>query len=197
MLTRDLRRAISGLLLMALASPALASEAGEPDIFAGGIGNAIVTLIVFAVVVFVLGKWCWPPLVRVLNEREQTIRESLEDAKRERDEAERVLEKYTRQLEQARVEASAIIDTGRRNAEDVARRVQDQARQEAAQMVERAKREIRLAAADAQKDVYDLAAELAVDVAGRIVRKKFSAADHKELVAESLDRMRAAEAEMN
>lgn len=194
MLTRDFIRASGGAILLAFAVPVLGAEEAKPDIFEGGIGNAIVTLLVFAAVVFILGKYAWPPLMRVLSEREKVIRESLEDAKREREEAERVLEKYTRQIEQARVEASKIVDAGRRNAEEVARRVHEEARDEAGQMVVRARREIQLATDAAKKEVYDLATELAVDVAGRIIRKELSAADHKELVAESLARMRAEEA---
>lgn len=197
MRTRDIMRAGGGVIWLAFAAPVLGTEGAKPDIFAGGIGNAIVTLLVFAAVVFILGKYAWPPLMRVLAEREKTIRESLEDAKREREEAERVLEKYTRQIEQARSEASGIVDAGRRNAEEVGRRVQAQTRQEAAQMVERAKREIRLATGAAKKEVYDLAAELAVAVAGRIIRKKLSPQDHKELVQESLERMQSQEAKMN
>ena len=184
-------------LLLAGALPALAAEGGEPNLFAGGLGNALVTLIVFAVVVFVLGKYAWPPLLRVLDEREKTIRESLEAAKAEREEAERVLEKYTQQIEQVRGEASKIIEAGRRNAEELSRRIQEQARDEAGQMVERARREIRLATDTAKKEVYDIAAELAVDVAGRIVRKKLSAADHQELVTESLERMKNQESKLN
>lgn len=197
MLTRSLNWLAGGLTLLSAAAPALAAEGEKSDIFAGGIGNAIITLLVFGTVVFLLGKYAWPPLMRVLAEREQTIRESLEDARREREEAERVLEKYTRQIEQARVEASRIVDQGRRNAEEVARRVQDQAREEAAQMAARAKREIELATDAAKKEVYDLTAELAVDVAARIIRKKLNPQDHAELVEESLARMRAEDAKMN
>ena len=177
-------------VLLATALPVLASDGEEPSLFSGGAGNAIVTLIVFAVVVSILGKYAWPPLLRVLDERERKIRESLETAKHEREEAERVLEKYTKQMEQARVEAAEVIDAGRRNAEELARRIQEQARDEAGQMIERAKREIRLATDTAKTEVYDIAADLAVDVAGRIVRKKLSAADHQDLVAESLERMK-------
>ena len=192
MLTRILTRAVGGLICLAVAVPALGSGEGEsPDIFAGGIGNAIVTLIVFAAVVFILGKYGWPPLLRVLSDREKAIRDSLEQAKADREEAERVLEKYTRQIEQARNDASRIIEQGRRNAEDAARRVHDQARADAADMVTRAKREIQLATDTAKKEVYDVAAELAVDVAGRIIHKELSPADHRELVAESLARMKA------
>jgi F-type H+-transporting ATPase subunit b len=193
------RATVVAALLLCAGSAVVAQDAhGEqPDIFAGTIGNAIVTLVIFALVVFILGKYAWPLILHGLNEREKRIRESLEDARREREEAERVLEKYTQQIEQARTEASAIVDVGRRNAQEAGRRVQEEARQEAAEMVERARREIRLAADAAKKEVYDLAAELAVDVAGRIIRKKLSPGDHKELVQESLERMKAQEPEMN
>lgn len=180
-----------------LAAPLLAAEGEQPNIFAGGIGNAIITLVIFVIVVLVLGKYAWPPFVRVLAEREETIRESLAHAKREREEAERVLEKYTRQIEQARLEASKILDVGRRNGEEAGRRIQEQAREEAAQMITRAERAIQLATGAAKREVYDVAAELAVDVAGRIIRKELSAADHKELVAESLARMQAEDAKLD
>jgi F-type H+-transporting ATPase subunit b len=194
--TRNLIHALCGALWLQTAAPVLAAE-GEPSIFAGGIGNAIITLIIFVSVVLILGKYAWPPLMRVLAEREQTIRESLEDARRERQAAEALLEKYTEQIDAARGEASGIVDAGRRNAEEVARRVQEEARKEAGETVDRALREIQLATDSAKKEVYDLAAELAVDVAGRIIRKELSPEEHNELVAESLQRMRDEDAKLN
>ncbi len=192
-------RAAALAMVIPVFTPVLASESGEaePSIFAGNLGNALITLVIFSTVLLILGKAAWPHLLRVLAEREQTIRESLEDAKREREAAEVLLRKYQEQLEQARVEATELVDAGRRNAEEVGRRVQEEARQEAAQMVERAKREIQLAADAAKADVYGLTAELAVDVARRIISKELSAADHKDLVSESLERMRARDAKLN
>jgi len=189
--------------LVALAAPlALAEEAAEhaaeqPNIFSGTIGNAIWTLVIFGLVIVVLGKYAWGPILNLLNERERKIRESLEMAKREREEAERVLEKYTQQIEQARAEASKIVDAGRKNGEEVARRIQEQAREEAGQMVERARQEIKLATEAAKKEVFDVAAELAVEVAGRIIKKELSPADHKGLVAESIEQMKSSGGRFN
>ena len=198
MRTREFLIAVAGCLLLSFAAPALGAEGGEQkSIFEGSIGNFIFTLIIFGLVIFILGKFAWGPILNVLNEREKRIRESLEAAQRDRDESERVLEKYTQQLEQARTEAAGIIERGRKNAEEVGRRVQEQAREEGAQMVERARREIQLATDAAKKEVYDIAAELAVDVAGRIIKKELSAEDHKGLVSESLERMRDENAKLN
>ena len=185
-------------VLLRVGAATAAEHGGEaPNLFAGTTGNIIVTLIIFGLVLLILGKFAWGPLLRVLAEREQTIRESLEDAKHERDEAQKLLEQYTERIEKARVEASEIVEAGRRNGEETARRIQVEARAEAAATVERGLREIKLATDGAKKEVYDLAAELAVDVAGRIIRKELSPADHKELVAESLERMRERDAKLN
>lgn len=178
-------------LAAALATPVLAAEGGQPNIFGGGITNAIITAVIFLIVLVVLGKKAWPPLVKVLEEREQTIRGALEEAKRERQQAEALLAKYREQIDRAREEATAIVEEGRRDAEVVRRRLQEETRQEAAEMIERAKREIQLATEAALRDLFDRTAELAVDVAGGIIHKELSPADHKALVAESLERMKA------
>jgi len=83
------------------------------------------------------------------------------------------------------------VDEGKRDAEVAARRVQDEARREAEQTLERARREIQLAADAAIRALYDQAAALAIDVAGRIIRKDLNAADHRALVDEALQQMQA------
>ena len=183
--------AFSGVLLGCV-SFAQASDA-PPSIFAGGLGNLILTLVIFGTVVFILGTKAWPVLLKALDERERRIRESLEAAKREREESERLLKEYEQQLQQARTEATAIVDEGRRDAEVVRKRVQDEARAEADKMLERARSEITLAKDGAIKELYDQTAELSIDVAGRIIRKEMNADDHRHLVTESLERMRASQ----
>jgi F-type H+-transporting ATPase subunit b len=164
---------------------------GRPNLFAGGLGNAIITLIIFGIVLAVLGQKAWPQLLRVLNEREHQIRGALEDARRERLAAEKLLADYKRQIDKAREEATAIVEEGRRDAEVVRRRIQDEARQEAGETLERAKREIALARDTAVKELYDQAAEVAVRVAAGVIRKELRAEDHRALVNESLARMKA------
>jgi F-type H+-transporting ATPase subunit b len=188
-------RTLARASLAILASvPALAAEAQEqePSIFAGNLGNVIVTLIIFGLVIAVLGKLAWRPLLTVLNERERSIRESLETARRERQAAEEVMARYSAQLEKAREEAGAIVEEGRRDGEAVRRRIHEEARGQANEIIERARREIRLATDAALKELYDHTADLAVKLAGGIIRKELSVEDHRRLVAESLDRMRAA-----
>jgi F-type H+-transporting ATPase subunit b len=101
---------------------------------------------------------------------------------------------YKAQLEKARVEATAIVEEGRRDAQAVRQRLQEDARREADELVARARREVQIATEAAIKSIYDEAAQLAVDVAGQVVRKQFKADDQRQLVTESIARMKAARA---
>lgn len=182
----------AAFLVVLLAAPALAAEGAhgeETNIFNADIGNFIFTLIIFGLVIWILGKFAWRPLLNVLNEREKTIRDSIEQAREERAQAERLLADYKAQLDKARVDANAIVAEGRRDAEVVARRLQDGARQEADEMIQRARREIQLATDTARKQLHDEASNLAVQVAGKLIRKELSPQDHRALVDESLKEM--------
>ncbi len=141
--------------------------------------------------VFILGRFAWKPLLGALQKREEFIRKSIEDAKKERQEADKLLVRYKEQIDKAREEATAIVEEGRRDAEEVRKRLQHEARKEADETIARGKREIELASANAIKEIYDRTANLAVEVAGRIVDKTLSPEDHQGLVAESLERMKA------
>ncbi len=178
------------LMAAAGATPALASETGgENTIFAGDVGNVIWTLVIFGVVLWVLGKYAWGPMIDALQKREQFIRDSLEQAKHDREDAEARLKEYNEKLTVARAEATEIVGEGRRDAEVVKQRVEEEARQAAEDMVARAKREIDLAKQTAIKELYTNSARLATDIASRIVRRELTVEDHERLLQESLDEL--------
>ncbi len=161
-------------------------------------GATIWSIIVFVTLLLLLRASAWKPILRVLKQREEFIRKSIEDARQERLEAQRLLAEYQARLDRAREEASAIVAEGRRDAEVEARRIQEQARRQSEEILDRARREIQLAADTARKELHDQACELAVEVAARIISKTLSPADHRELVAESLKLIEAAgQARMN
>ena len=185
------------LVSLALAAPALAAEpehggGGASNPFAGDFGNALWTLVIFGLVLFVLGKFAWGPILNTLQARETFIRESLETAKRDRDEAEARLREYEERLAQARAEATAIVDEGRRDAVAVKQRIEEDAQREADKRLERAKREIQIATETATKEIYLLSARLATDMAGKMMGRELTPQDHERLIAESLDGVNAA-----
>jgi F-type H+-transporting ATPase subunit b len=186
---------IVALTTFALTAPAWAAEAGEAHAesasnpFAGDIGNALWTLVVFVAVLVVLGKFAWGPILSNLQAREDFIRNSLNDAKRDREAAEARLKEYADKLAAARGEASAIVDEGRRDAEAVKRRIEEDARAEAAQIVARGKREIEIATETAVKEIYTLSAKLSTEIAGRIIGRELKVEDHERLIAQSIEEL--------
>jgi len=195
--------AVAGTLAAALLAAPLAlgahvsnaaniAEAGERttesagNVFAGDIGNAVWTMVIFVLVLVVLGKYAWGPLLDALQKREAYIRESLETARRDRLEAEARLREYMEKLAAARAEATVIIDEGRRDAEVVKRRIEEHAKQESQKMIERAKREIDTAMAEATRQLYALSAKLATELAARIIERELNPQDHERLIAEAI-----------
>lgn len=155
----------------------------------GDKANAIATLITFGLLLIILGKFVWPKVLKALQDREEFIRDSLTTAKQQRDEAEKLFADYKKQLENSRNEATAIVEEGRRDAEEVRRTLLDDARQEAEATMQRAKREIEIARDTAVKDLYNMTGDLATDLAGRILQKELDAASHRRLIQESIEQI--------
>ncbi|MFY9820466.1 MAG: F0F1 ATP synthase subunit B [Thermoanaerobaculia bacterium] len=181
--------ALTTLAAALWAVPALAAEkAGEeaPNLLAGDLGNSFWTLVIFLIVLVVLGKFAWGPLLSGLQARESYIRKSLEDAKHLHEAAVAERKEWEQKLAAARGEASAIVDEGRRDADVVKRRIEATAKEEADKMIERAKREIQIATDTATKELYTHAAELATRLAGQVIGREVSPQDHQRLIAEGI-----------
>ncbi len=191
------------LALAAAAAPlvALATEVtGEGaetawSPFQGDVGNAIWTLVVFVLVLWVLGKYAWTPILQGLQGREKFIRDSLEKARTDRDAAEARLAEYEARLAAAREEVEAMLDEARRDAAALRDREEQSARDEAKAIVDRAKREIELAQRTAVAELYDRAAQLATAAAGKILEREIHPEDHQRLIAESIEAVKRLESE--
>ncbi len=182
------------------AAPAVQTTAGhgaageqggheKPGLFSGDTGNIIWTAIIFAGLLLVLGKYAWRPMLDALNRREQFIRQTLETAQKDRAEAERMMAEYRQMIDKSKQEAQAIIEQGRQDAETARQRLHQQAQGEAGQMIGRAKQEIQLAKQSALQDLQNLAADLSVNVASKIIQRNVTAADQQRLVEESLKQL--------
>ena len=179
--------------VLGLAAPVMAAEgADSPSLFTGDLGNIFWSLLTFLLVLVVLGKFAWQPILGALQKREDFIRDSLQQAKKDREEAQALLKQYADKIDAARAEATAIVEEGRRDAGAVKVKIEDAAKAEAKAMIERAKREIGLATDTAVKELYTLSANLATGVASRIIGKELSAADHERLISESIAELSSA-----
>lgn len=177
-------------LLLIVEAAAAAEEGGDINLFGGDLGVALWSLLIFGLVVFVLGKFAWGPLLGALQQRESFIRESLESAKKDRETAEAHLKEFEERLAKAREEASAIVDEGRRDAEETAKRILSDAKSAAKAEQDRAVREIEIARNTALKDLYDQSSQLAMTMATSVLKREMKPEDHEQLIRDTLAQVR-------
>jgi len=169
-----------------------AGEGGKADssnIFSGGIFQSLFTLAIFVLLLYILRKYAWGPILTGLQKREDHIRQSIEDAEKAREDGQKALQDYQEQLAQARAKSQAIIDKGRSDAKQLAENLKNQAKDEAQSLRDRAQQDIASAKNQALREIYDQVTNLATDMAGRIVQKSLTPEDHRQLLQESLDKL--------
>jgi len=145
-----------------------------------------VSLVSFLVLFVILAKFAFPPVTKMLDERAEKIRESLEKAEETRIEAERLLEEYRVQMAEARAEAGKVIEQGRTVAENMKNEIVAKAREEAEAEKTKAIDAIKAEKLAAMAELQASVADLSVAVAGKIIGQKLSAADHAALIERSI-----------
>ena len=182
-----MRKLLTVALIALAAAPLYAADEGAPlSPFAGNIGNAIWTLVIFVIVVLVLGKFAWGPMLSLLQQREQFIHKSLSDAKRDRDEAEARLRDYAAKLQSAQAEAVAIIADARKDAERLREELRQRARSEADTMLKNAERQIELQTSRALQQIRQEAVDLSVAIASKLLQRNITKEDNERLITEAL-----------
>jgi F-type H+-transporting ATPase subunit b len=175
------------LAFLALAAiPLHAAEEAPLSPFAGNVGNAVWTLGIFLIVVIVLGKFAWGPVLSLLQQREAFIHKSLSDAKHDRDEAEARLKDYAAKLQSAQAEAVAILDEAKRDAERLREELKQRARTEADNMVRNAEKQIEMQTTRAMAQIRQEAVDLSVTIASKILQRAISKEDNEKLIADAL-----------
>lgn len=166
-------------------------KADTPPLLSIDFGSAFWSLLIFLGLVFVLGKFVWPKILEGLQSREQKIHVDLVGAENANAEAKKTLAEYERKLSAAQAEARQVVEQARADAEQLKARLAEETEQEMARLRERATEDIQRAKRQALADLSAHAADLAVDVAGRILQRDIEAGDTDRLIQQSLDEMDA------
>ncbi len=178
---------ILAVTFVALAAvPLYAAEEAPLSPFAGNLGNAVWTLGIFVIVVLVLGKFAWGPVLKLLQDREAFIHKSLSDAKRDRDEADARLRDYAAKLQTAQAEAVAIIEDARKDAERLRDELRQRARTEADTMIKNAERQIELQTSRAMQQIRQEAVDLSVTIASKLLQRNITREDNEKLISDAL-----------
>jgi len=149
-------------------------------------GLFIWTIITFLVLLALLTKFAWRPLLDALEQRRKTIAAALDDAQKARADLERVQQDAQKLLAEARVEAAAIVTRTRADAERLREELRQKATVEAAAVTRNAEQQIQYEAARAIKQIRDEAATLSLAVAAKLLRREVSAADNEALIKDAI-----------
>jgi F-type H+-transporting ATPase subunit b len=147
---------------------------------------AIWTAVVFVLLLLVLGKFAWGPIADGLDKRESRIAGEIHAAEKANSDAKALLGEYQQKLIAAGDEVRQLIEQAKRDAEATGHKMVQKAREEADAEKRRAVEDIELATAGALKELAEQSANLAVDLAGKIVRQRLSAGDHSVLINEAV-----------
>jgi len=184
------RIAITGAAALALMpAVALAADDGN-NLFAGTLLQSLAAIIAFVILLVVLRKFAWGPILSGLQDREAKIKGDLEEAEKAANEANATLTEYKAKLADAQEQARAMIDQSRDDAQRVAAEIKDDTQNEINQMKERAQQDIGAAKEQALGEIYQQTAALATDVAGRILQRQIDETDQQRLVDESLGQLK-------
>ena len=183
-----MRHLLIGVVMLMTASPALATE-GAANPFAGTLYQAVAAAIVFVVVLLVLRKAAWGPILKALQDRENRIKDDLETAENSAKRAEQTLRDYQQRLADANAEVRQMIEEGRTNAQKLAVQMKDHTQNEIVQMRQRAEADIVAAKERTLNEIYAETALLATYVAGRILKRQISETDQQQLVDEALSEL--------
>lgn len=178
--------------MAALAAPRpLAAQGGGAALFDVNLGLSLWTVVVFLLLLFILGKFAWGPILTAAEAREQRIQTALDEAARHRAEAATLLEQHRAQMADARRQAQEVITEGKSAGERVRREIEEKARGEGQALIERARKEIEREKDAALDEIRRESVELALAAAARLVHQKLDADQDRRLVVGYLDELAA------
>lgn len=158
----------------------------SPNVFALAGNVSFWTVIIFIVLLVILSKFAFPAILGYAAAREQRIQDALDAAKRDREEAQRLIEEQRQALQKAREDAQGVIAEAQKAAENVRRELLDKARAEQEEILSRAKGEIEAERAKAIASLRREAAELAIAAAAKLIDSKMNADEDRRIVTDFL-----------
>ena len=152
-----------------------------------GLGLMIWTLVLFVFTMWVLSKLAFPRIQEALDKRANAIRESIEAAEKQRQEADRLLDEYRQRLKEAREQADEIVARARRSAEAAEAEATAIGKEKREELVAAARRDIEAETRRSLERIRKEVADLTVLATEKVTRKTLDSEDHRRLVQEALD----------
>jgi len=150
-------------------------------------GLMIWTIVCFLFTLWVLKRFAFGPIQKMIDERRDQIRQSIEAADAARDESRKLLEEHRQLIAQARGEAEAILAEARRTRDSMEQRMRDETEAERQRRLEETRKEIAAETARALEQIRSEVADLTLEAASRVVGRALDADRDRQLIAEAVD----------
>ena len=157
-------------------------------------GLFIWTILTFLVLLGLLAKFAWKPLLHALENRQEMIRKSLDDAEQAKRELERVQQESATIVSQARVEADSIVANSRADAAKLREELRQKARTEADSIVANAERQIHQETERALSQIRKEAVDVSLMVASKLIQRNLTKEDNEVLIEEALKQIQPPQA---
>jgi F-type H+-transporting ATPase subunit b len=181
---------ISGLFLFAQEG---GGDEGGSFLVSPSLGLMIWTLALFAFTLWVLNKLAFPRIQEALDKRANAIRESIDAAERQREEADALLTEYRQRLTEAREQADEIVARARRAGDSVKAQATEEGHAKREELVAAARKDIEIETRRSLELIRKEVADLTVMATERVTRKSLDAEDHRRLIQEALEETKFSE----
>lgn len=150
-------------------------------------GLAFWNVLAFLTLLFILARYAWKPLMGALDAREKGIQDAIDEARHQRDEAEKLLARHREQLAEGRRQAQAMLAESRAAAETLRKELEAKARDETQAMLAGARREIERERTAAVEAVRRESVDVALAVASRLLGERLDAARDRQLAVDYIE----------
>ena len=149
-------------------------------------GLFIWTIVTFLVLLTLLAKFAWKPLLEALETRQQGIRKALDDAQAAKQDLERLEQEAAQIMRKARGEAETLITQSRADADRLREEIRQKAKADAEGIMRNAERQIQLETGRALQQIRSEAVDLSVMIASKIIQRNITKEDNERLIADAL-----------
>ena len=149
-------------------------------------GLMIWTIVCFLIALFVLKRYAFGPIQKMIDARREQIRNSLDEADNARDEARRLLEEHRKLIGQARGEAERILSEARRTGDAMEHRMREETEAERQRRLEETRREIAAETARALEQIRNEVADLTLAATSIVVGRTLDSDHDRALITEAI-----------
>lgn len=187
-------RGFQWVLWIGMACPLLAETSPQakqtPSVFEGHFGESVWALLWFGILLVVLWRFAWKPLLKGLTSRQEYIEKQITDAEKTRADARKVLDEYGAKLADAERQGRVIISDRIKDAEKQAKDVQQKSQSELEQMKRRAEADLHREKIEAEEDLWTQAGDIILRLGTEVFGKNLSDADNQKLISEAIARLK-------